>query len=387
MKSRLSPSLLVFALLFGTTAVDARKAVGGVSSSGNDIVVELRKSADKVDFHVSSKQPLRHLSLRWVQNPHRLRLTIPGAHLASPAGRVAIDKGVLQWAEAQSTGNSVTVDLATISSPKSRISASSDGKSLNWTASATDISSTDQVPRLPASLSGEANTGEGAPKAAPKKPEVAGKPSRKAAPKATNVAVKPVETVKPVENAHAEKVPKVKVVTQEVAAVPKEVKQVTTAPSATKPGDRLVSLSTSGDLRAALTALAKSAGLKAEIDPGVQGSVTKSFQDVPLNKAVSSILGQQAELYEYTISDSTLKITAPGGTGGQTMTPASPGGRIASDYFPVRDKKAADILEAVRKAVPGLTYTVDERLNQILAEGDPSDLERLRKLLQKVSIK
>ncbi|CAN0059765.1 unnamed protein product, partial [Phaeothamnion confervicola] len=56
-------------------------------------------------------------------------------------------------------------------------------------------------------------------------------------------------------------------------------------------------------------------------------------------------------------------------------------------YFPIKDKKAVDVLDAVRKAVPGLTYTLDERLNQIIAEGEPSDLERLRKLLVKVSAK
>jgi DNA polymerase elongation subunit (family B) len=60
---------------------------------------------------------------------------------------------------------------------------------------------------------------------------------------------------------------------------------------------------------------------------------------------------------------------------------------LKSEYFPIHDKRAVDLMEVVRKAVPGPSYTLEERLNQILVEGEPAEIERVRKLLQAVGSK
>ena len=375
MKSNFARMLIALSMLAPTSAAHAKPSE---SAAGQEVIVELYKASDKIEFKLSGKQPIKKLSLRWVQSPRRLRLTIPGAHLSSKSGRVPIDRGVIQWAEAVDSGDGVVIDLATLSNPRSRFSMTPDHRSVNWTASVNEIAKGDELPTLPSGLANapaEAPRGRNVKPNDPK-PALAVKPPivKPNDPKPA-LAVKP-PTVKP---ALAVKPTPTRPPVTVVKEIPKE-----TVPKAPKAAERLVSVSANGDLRTALENLAKAAGLQAEIDPGVQGSVSMSFQDVPLNKAVSSILGQQATLYDYKITDKVLKVTSSDGPGVPVTVSNA---RMASEYFPIKDKKAMDIVEAVRKAVPSLTYTVDERLNQILAEGEPSELERLRKLLQKVSIK
>jgi type II secretory pathway component GspD/PulD (secretin) len=165
---------------------------------------------------------------------------------------------------------------------------------------------------------------------------------------------------------------------------------VTPVPVASNPSDRLVSLTyPGGDLAGALRALAKAAGIQAQIDPGVSGYVTESFTDMPLNQAVTSVLGRQTELYNYKITATALIVTAPSGSsGGATLhSTAATGTAQVSDYFPIKLKPVADVYQAAHRAFPELTYQVDERLNVLFAEGDPAIMERLRKLLQNVSAK
>ena len=345
-----------------------------------DVNVSVRSlGGDKVELKVSSTAPLKKLSVRWLQNPRRIRLTLSGAHLTGKSGKFAIDKGILQYAEAQGSSEAVTLDLATISNPRSKIALDGDQRTLTWTASVIDIAKGDELPALPsggvasASNDGKANSKPAAKPPTPKPPAAKAPQSTTRKPANPGITRVPVVNETPTPRPPAENPP-----------------ASGSAPAADKPGDRLVSLSANGDLRQALENLAKAAGLQAEIDPGVQGTVAISFTDYPLNRAVSTVLGRQATLFEYKITDKVLKVTAPEGSGGTTVVPvdpAPPGRPGVSDYFPIKDKKASDMVEVLRKAFPGLSMTVDERLNQILAEGSASEIERLRKLLGRNSVK
>ena len=127
--------------------------------------------------------------------------------------------------------------------------------------------------------------------------------------------------------------------------------------------------------------MAKQAGLKAEIPDSLTGSTSVSLTDIPIEIALDTVLGSKLGEYRYEITPTTLKILA--------STPAvhPTAGGVAYEYYPFRDKNARDMMEAVKLAIPNLTYQVDERLNILLAQGDPADLDRLTKLLQSMSQK
>ncbi len=362
------------------------------SASSQVVDVSLRKLGDKIEITVEGSAALNEPNWKWTGSPKRLRLSFKNTKLAYKAARMPLDVGVLQWIETIEDGGNLYIDLAASSAPKNSADINNSKTTLHWTISCNEMSSSEALPKLSQGV-------ESAPKAAaskpPKiqpqiKPTVAKTPATVASAKPSP---QPKSTPEPASTPKAAAPPVVPPVATKppVNNTPAPVKTPAANPPSAKPADKIMTFTANGSLKQVLETLAQNAGLKAEIDPAVDGSVTQGYKDMPLNRIVSSILGQQPVLYEYKLTDTTLTVSAPsGGTGGvSVVTPQSGVGNriLKSEYFPIRDKRAVDLMEVVRKAVPGPSYTLDERLNQILVEGEPAEIERVRKLLQAVGSK
>lgn len=358
-------------------------------TSSNQVVdVSLRKLGDKIEITVEGNSALSEPTWKWTGSPKRLRLSFKNTKLAYKAARMPLDVGVLQWVETIEDGGNLYIDLAASSAPKNSADINNSKTTLHWTISCNEMSSSEALPKLSQGV-------ESAPKTAAAKPPKIQPQSKPAVAKTPATVAHATPSPQPKSTPEPASTPKT--VTPPVATnppvnnTPPPVKTSTANPSSAKPADKIMTFTANGSLKQVLETLAQNAGLKAEIDPAVDGTVTQGYKDMPLNRIVSSILGQQPVLYEYKLTDTTLTVSAPaGGTGGvSVVTPQNTGGNriLKSEYFPIRDKRAVDLMEVVRKAVPGPSYTLDERLNQILVEGEPAEIERVRKLLQAVGSK
>lgn len=409
---------LLTALLVGLAGSLAYAAPAG-SEVEPHVRVQVIVSSEQVEFSIVSNQPLAEPNFRKAGKAGRLELTLPHCALVSRAGKQALDRGVLQNVEVENINGGVLVGVSALSSPMSRATISPDHKSILWTVM-TNVPGSG-LPSVQVGSTAHSHPVAAEPvrpkphpaAVAPVKPIAIVAPAPPpvvAPPPPSKPPAAPVATPRPVAVAPKPALPASRPVAAPVAppapsrpaaqppvAVVAPARPAPVAPTAVvrpaapvNPGDRLVSLTyPSGDLAGALRALARAAGLQAQIDPGVKGSVTESFTEIPLNKAVSSILGKQTELYHYEITSSSLVVTASGDSaGGSTLHPNLPGNRgLVSDYFPIRQKPVAEVYQAAHRAFPELTYQVDERLNVLFAEGEPSVMERLRKVLQGVSAK
>ncbi len=325
--------------------------------------VKVKPLSDRVEIEVHSTAPLQYQA-------RTNELSVSKGSVTG-AGTVRIDKGLIQKVEvvAGKTGGA-EIKVFSISNPKSSVRLSPDKKTLIYTVSVNDL----------------AGSGGGAAQLFGPKPAATPLPAKSPAP----VVVKsppPVATTSPPQLRRdplpAATPAPTPAPTPAATPEPTPPPRPAATPAQVAVAQRPVSLTIAGgELSAALVSLAQAAGLKAEIAPGVQGFVNASFTEIPLNQAVTTMLGQQKNLYEYSITDTTLKVWGEG----TPITARS--GRIVREYFPVKDPaKAADVMLTLKRAVPELTYSVNERLNQVMAEGDPSDLERARKFVKSVSDK
>jgi type II secretory pathway component HofQ len=151
--------------------------------------------------------------------------------------------------------------------------------------------------------------------------------------------------------------------------------------------------------------IAQQAGLMPQLDPSLTGSFTGSLVNVPLDQALQTVRqGQSIDcsvqggylIVKPALGRSTAAGDPPSVTAAPAATvepvaaipqPALPAGPIARDYYPIRNKPALEVLQSARSVLPNIRYTVDERLNIIIAEGSPADIERLTTLLSNVSAK
>lgn len=142
------------------------------------------------------------------------------------------------------------------------------------------------------------------------------------------------------------------------------------------------------DLAGTLRGLAREMGLKPVIDPSVQGVVSVNFTGVDADTALRTVLAGTP--YRYEIADGAL-VVGRGSVSSVSPAPAPAppalGTALARDYFPVQNRPAREVMEALRTVIPEVSYEVDERLNIIMVAGSPADLERVRKILDQISAK
>ena len=398
------PFLVIAGLVNVAGLVEAKPSQAGPAK----VRVYVVPNGEQVEIRVAANEPFEEPVFRSVGKPAHLQLALPHCSLISRPGKHALDRGVLQNINVEaSEAGGVTIDLYALSTPQSKASWSPDHQSLLWNVMTNVPASGNALPALhvgstavtrPAPMAlikpkSHAASPVTAPVAvAPVQPQPTAPapvvaPVQPTAPAAVVVPAKPtapsavVAPVRP--TAPAAVVASVK------PTVPAQAQPVARAAAPRSPGERPVSFTyNGGDLAGALTALAKVAGIEAQIDPSVRGYVNASYTDVPLNQVITSILGKQTELYQYKLTSTSLQVFGGGAPGGATVHPvASLSGGTVSDYFPVKQKPVAEVYQAVMRTFPELTYQVDERLNVLFAEGDPVVMERLRKLLQNVSAK
>ncbi|MBI3925576.1 MAG: hypothetical protein HY319_08555 [Armatimonadetes bacterium] len=389
-------AMLLGLLLMAPAASAQSSAAVDVQNRGDDLIVTVTgaKSLGKPSLKTTAE------FLELILKPAVLK---PGG-----ARNVAVDRGLIRKVEVrQPSADTVSVRIYVISKPKNDLQVAAGGKQVKLKLSTMEIASAGPAAapkptrKTPAAPSG--STPPATPAGRPAATSAAAKPaaaSPRTSPGAAPAAAAAPRTGPAAAPATVEPGP----APAEPAASPIQAEPAAPAASETRPAapapgstprsavaQKTVSVTyQGGDLRGALQALAKAAGLQADIHPTVQGAVTASFTEIPLNLAVTDLLGQSAELYLYEITDTQLKVYPHQGSSEPVATSASStasSDQVARDYFPLRAQSAKELADAARKAVPSLTYRVDERLNIIIAEGSPEDLQRLRAILQAVSEK
>ena len=317
------------------------------------LTLDVSKSADEVEIKLTSSEPLKTATQRWKENPHRLEISFPKAKVAAKSH--SLDRGVLQKLEVKSAAEAATLEVHALQNPKMRWSASSDQKIWTLKIRATDLAADNAPPALPVAA------------AAPAKPAPGSKP--------------PVAVHKPTP-------PKPKEFPSKTPADP--------TPAVVRVDQRPVTLQLDKKpLPLALRELAQAAGLEAEVAKGVEGTVTAKFDQVPLARALTQMLGQQEKLYEYKIVNNRLQVFGDDSNSGSTLTvqadptpkntqvaSAPPASALLSDYFPIRTEHSVrEAQDAVRNQVAGVQVWSDERLNVLFVRGQASELAKVRELL------
>ncbi|MEW6284536.1 MAG: hypothetical protein AB1758_38330 [Candidatus Eremiobacterota bacterium] len=317
--------------------------------------VQVQPKSDRVEIVVTSSAPFQQKQK--MVNPGLLLVELSPAQLKPGSPRkIAVDKGLIQTVELEQRGTSVVLKLSVISRPKVvRQAPDQGGRKLTLAFSTVDI----HVDR-PAGFG-----------------DVVARPA----------AARPV---RPTPAPSAPALPVRPVVSEAPAPAPAPP---TPAPVAVASGPRVRLVCQDMPLDDVLGQIAAQVGLNPQIDPSVSGSFTGTLNDVPLQTAVETVL--QGQPYTYRVLGNILQVlpgeasvspaVEPGG-----LTPAAPvvaTGPVARDYFPIKEQKAAEIVEHVRSLVPNVTYSVDARLNIIIAEGSPEDIDKLGRILANVSAK
>jgi hypothetical protein len=320
------------------------------------LAMNVVKSSDKVEIRLSQSAPFANVTQKWRENPHRLDITIPRVEW-SGKGSTTIDKGILQRVEVKPGEGSVTVSLFALQSPKMSWVSSADKKTWTLRVATSEMASSTEPPRLPDGSAVHATATASKPLGG-----LAVQPSRP-----NPVRVRPATTPPP------------------------------SKPASSGAEQKLISVNIQNkDLPTAIREMARAAGMEADIGPGVEGSVTASFTDTPLARALTSVLGKQAKLYEFKIVDNRLRVFADADAAGTTLVPTGPNTpqqppkniNVISDYFPILpEKPVGELAQAVRRAVGDVEVIQDDRLNVLFVRGDAADVEKVRNLLQKVLAK
>ncbi len=289
--------------------------------------------------------------------------------------KVAIDKGLIQNVALEQRGDLILVKMAVISRPRLlKASPEQGGRKLTLSYSTADIATSRP--------SGFSNLAPGKP-ARPAQTSSATVPAiRPSAPTTADRGTVPVRPLTASTPAPAVSAPA-------TASIPMINLTFQDAP-----------------LDDVFARIAMQAGLMPQLDPSLTGSFTGSLVNVPLDQALLTV--RQGQSIDFSIQGGYLIVKPvvgrpavgagdpPSVTGPPAATvgpvaaipqPALPAGPIARDYYPIRNKPATEVLQSARSVLPNIRYTVDERLNIIIAEGSPADIERLTTLLSNVSAK
>lgn len=348
-------------------------AAGAASTS----VVVTTKS-DHVDILLQSGAPMTFKEK--MLNPSLMAIEVSPAVLkAGTPKKIAVDKGLIQSIALEQRGDTVTIKVAVISRPKQlRAALEAGGKKLTLRYSTADIATA-----KPAGFSSVAPGKPSKPTASQPKAVPAIRPGTPApGPSSGTVPVRPLSPTV------TSSVP-----TQPVASAP---------PAGGANGMPRISLTFSqAPLVDVFVKLADEAGLNPVITSDIEGSFSGSFSNEPLDSVLRTVCKGRNVNCE--VSGGNLKVTvtsvagtapAPGGEPAVPSVVASapdpvlPAGPLAREYYPIRrENKASEVVNSARSLLPNVRYTVDERLNVVMAEGSPTDIERLTGFLKEVSAK
>ena len=164
--------------------------------------------------------------------------------------------------------------------------------------------------------------------------------------------------------------------------------------------DRTYSMVFTGqDLAEILRNLAEDLGLRAVLDPAVKGPVATTIANLDAASALEAILRTQSTPFAFEVKDGQLRVfpSRPRSAAPQPLPPTPAPGPApvvtpptsslpdntsqARAVFPIHGRQAGAVAEGLKALYPQVVFQVDERLNVILVEGEPDQVEQIRKVL------
>lgn len=328
----------------GVTATLLVLLFAGSALADPGVRVSVKVKGDYLHIDTLTKTPLPEPKLRMNPSPKFLELSFPRTFLDSKPFTKAVDKGLIQKVQSLEKAKTTHTRIFFVTKPKTKLSKIEGG--YRYTVHLNEMASATTKPAAKVS-------------AKPKTPVkvLTNKPSGQ-------------RPVKVLTNKPAGKTPK-------VAAKPRTV---STSKKVTTP---VTVVFQNTPLPQAIKTLAKKAGMVANVDPSLTGSVNLSLSAIPFHEAMKLLLDPLGDSVQTRVSGKTVFVSRVA----KTVTKTKPQGPTVVEYYPLKKKDAEKMLQAVRKAVPELTYQVDTDLNVILAEGSAVDIEKLSQILQHMSKK
>lgn len=158
------------------------------------------------------------------------------------------------------------------------------------------------------------------------------------------------------------------------------------------PPQKLVTLDfVNADLVYVLKVLAKEMGRNIYVGPTVQGSVTVTLKNVPVEGAMALILQMQENEYDYKILDGpstrTVVVAPPDKLAeiaddilGKTKGPKFTGPVVRMEYL-LEEAPSAKVLEFLKGSYPNVEFTAHPTMNGFYARGSREDLLQIKREL------
>ena len=303
--------------------------------------VQLQAETLTIDAKTRSAQPAQRAS----SNPAFLELSFPKAKMSSAALSKAIDKGLIQKVQTLQEGENTLVRVYVLTKPKATLTKTATGYrySVRLIEPATGAST------VTAQGKPAANNGK------PPKPPVASEPPRVAPRVSTQPPTPPVVSSPPTVNRGPSPKTPVSFVFRD------------------KP------------LATAIEEMADKAGFSAQLDPKLSGVVNLSLSEVPFDKALMMLLEPYGDSVTADIGYTTITVTKT--SAGSAEPPPVAAGPEVLEYYPLKNKDAQKMMEALKKAVPEVSYRVDPLLNVLLVRGPREEVIKVGEYLKSISKK
>jgi len=146
-----------------------------------------------------------------------------------------------------------------------------------------------------------------------------------------------------------------------------------------------VTLDFSGaDLVYVIKMIAKQCNCDVVIESSVKGTVNMYLKDVPLADALGVILKTAG--YDYKKVDNLIIVAPPASLSKIASNLYSGGGADTYQVIMLENANAAQIIETLRSAVPGVNLKTDDRINAIVVNGSVGAIKRIKNLISKLDV-
>ncbi len=272
---------------------------------------------------------------------------------------------------AQYTENTVRIYVDVISPPEFKVMTAADAKGLTVAINTSQMAS-GETQNAPTAAVVEK---------APVKP-VAKAPAPQVQRTAQAPRVAPSTKVRPV-------APTRQVAYEGQGTAPVSALRARKAPQRSKvPQQKLVTLDfVNADLVYVLKVLAKEMNRNIYVGPTVQGSVTVTLKNVPVEGAMALILQMQENEYDYKIIDNTVIVAPPDKLAGiaddifnKGKSPVIAKDAVRMEYL-LEEAPSAKVVDFLRGQYPGVEFTPHPTMNGFYARGSREDLLQIKREL------
>lgn len=353
-------------------------AAGAASTSAN-----VSAKSDRVEIVLQSSAPMTFKEKMLSSSVLAVEVS-PAVLKPGTAKKVAVDKGLIQNVTFEQHGNAVTVKLAVISRPKLiKGNLDSGGRKLTLIYSTADIANS-----KPSGFSSLAPNQGSKPASHPRVSSQPVPAIRPSSPSSNTVPVRPLSPT---------------VSSSTPTATPPQ--PVSSPPATAMNGVPRINLTFSNaSLTDVLVRIADQAGLNPQLSPDIDGTFSGALTNMPLDQALKTVCQGRNVTWQVlngslVVNSSAIPASVPSvdsepptstSTPPEVATvpePVLPAGPLTREYYPIRNKSAAEVVTSAQSLLPNIRYTIDERLNIVMAEGSATDIERLSGFLKEVSAK